>query len=124
MGFSFAGAASMEMQVLEATDSLSRVALLGMLDLGGVSEVETRFLAATVARGKPTIVDLAGLSFISSLGMGMLLTAVKGLKRKGAKLVLLHPQPNIVMALKAARLHELLPLVDSEEQARQMLAAE
>ena len=114
----------MDIQVLEAGDSLSRVALAGMLDLGGVSEVETKFLAATVARGKPTIVDLKELSFISSLGMGMLLTAVKGLKRKGAKLVLLHPQPNIVMAMKAARLSELLPMTDSEEQAQQLLAAE
>ena len=113
----------MDMQVLEASDALSRVALAGMLDLTGVGEVETKFLAATVARGKPTIVDLAGLSFISSLGMGMLLTAVKGLKRKGAKLVLLHPQPNIVMALKAARLNELLPMTESEEQAQQLLAA-
>jgi len=113
----------MDMQVLEAGDSLSRVALAGMLDLTGVGEVETRFLAATVARGKPAIVDLSEVSFISSLGMGMLLTAVKGLKRKGMKLVLLKPQPNIVMALKAARLHELLPMTDDNAQALQLLAA-
>jgi anti-anti-sigma factor len=113
----------MEIQLVEATDSLTRVALIGMLDLVGVGKVETKFLAATVARGIPTIVDVSQVTFIASMGMGMLLGGLKGLKRKGTKLVLLKPQREVVAALTVSRLTELLPIAESEAQALQLLSA-
>jgi anti-anti-sigma factor len=113
----------MELQLIETSDSLTRVALVGMLDLVGVGQIETKFVAATVARGLPTIVDVSGMTFIASLGMGMLLSGLKGLQRKGAKLVLLKPQRDVANALTVARLTELLPIAENDEQAMQLLGA-
>jgi anti-anti-sigma factor len=113
----------MELQLVEASDSLTRVSLIGMLDLVGVGKVETKLLAATVARGAPTIVDVSEMTFIASLGMGLLLSCLKGLKRKGAKLVLLKPQRDVAAALTVARLTELLPIAETDEQALQLLSA-
>jgi anti-anti-sigma factor len=64
------------------------------------------------------------LTFIASLGMGILVTTYKGLKRKGAKLVLLNPQTDVEAALVAARLHGILPIARGEAEALQFLAAD
>ena len=113
----------MNVQLVEELPGLTRVTLSGMLDLTGVGEVETMFFATTVGRSANTIVDVSELSFISSLGMGMLLSAARGLKRKGARLVLLNPQPDVALALGVARLTELLPMARDEAEAERLLAS-
>ncbi|HEV3417204.1 MAG TPA: STAS domain-containing protein [Pirellulales bacterium] len=113
----------MELQIGDGAAPVSRVALVGMLDMVAVGQVETKFMAVTVARGKNTIVDLSQMAFIASLGMGMLVSAHKGLKRRGAKIVLLNPQPDVELALTTARLQEILPIAHSEQEAEQLLAA-
>ena len=111
----------MELKIGDSTESVSCVALIGMLDMVAVGQVETKFLAATVARGQDVIVDLSGMTFIASLGMGMLVSAHRGLKRKGKKLVLLNPQEDVEVALTTARLQELMPFAHGVEEAEQLL---
>src|SRR5436305_8861365 len=98
----------MEFQVVEHSPKMTRIALIGMLDMVGVGQIEIRFLAAAVAPGVDTVVDLSQMSFISSLGMGLLLNAAKGLQRKGAKLLLFRPQQDVELALGVARLNTML----------------
>jgi stage II sporulation protein AA (anti-sigma F factor antagonist) len=114
--------AVMEMHIGASSDTITRVALVGMFDMVAVDEFESRFLAATAGRGKHTIVDLAKLSFIASLGMGVLEKANKDLKKRGAKIVLLNPQSDVEMALRAAHLHEILPITHGEDEAHRLLA--
>jgi anti-sigma B factor antagonist len=110
-----------ELHTQDSGEQITRVALIGMLDLVAVGEIETRFMAATVARGRHTVVDLSQLSFIASLGMGILVSTYKGLKRKGVRIVLLNPQSDVQSALVVARLHELLPIVHGEEDIQKYL---
>jgi anti-anti-sigma factor len=114
----------MELRIGECDGDVSRIALVGILDLIAVGQIETRLMAATVAHGRHAIIDLSELTFIASLGMGVLVTAHKGLKRKGARLVLLNPQADVEAALVAARLHGILPIVRGEAEALQYLAAD
>ena len=114
----------MELRIDDSGDEVvSRVALLGMLDMLAVGKIETRLMAATVARGRHTIVDLSELTFIASIGMGVLVTAYKGLKRKGARLVLLNPRSEVEAAFITSRLVEIMPIARSEAEAIQFLSA-
>jgi len=113
----------MELHTGESTEALTRVALVGMLDMVAVGEIESKFTAATASRGKNTIVDVSQMSFIASLGMGVLVSAYKALKRKGAKMVLLNPQADVECALIAARLQDILPIAHSEDEAQRLLEA-
>ncbi|HKD36354.1 MAG TPA: STAS domain-containing protein [Pirellulales bacterium] len=113
----------MEMHIGASTDTLTRISLVGMFDMVAVDEFEGRLLAATAGRGKNTIIDLAKMSFIASLGMGVLEKAYKDLKHKGAKIVLLDPQPDVETALRAAHLQEILPIAHGEEEAQRLFAA-
>ena len=111
----------MEMSVLESTDSLTRVALQGRLDTAGVDQIETKFNAAIAPRGKPTIVDFSGVTFLSSMGVRMLLTMARTLSRRNVKLVLQAPQALVRDALRHAALDQLIPVADNEAAARAML---
>jgi anti-sigma B factor antagonist len=109
----------MELKVIEQTDDLTRIALIGRLDVTGVQDVEARFHACTSERKKPAIVDMFQVTFITSLGMRMLLAAARALKKVGAKVVLLRPQPLVEEALKTASLDQVLPIVQDLQQALQ-----
>lgn len=100
----------MELRVIEATDDLSHVALSDRLDAAGVQRIESEFMARTAARGKPTVVDMAEVDFIASLGIRMLVSYVKELVQAGARLALLKPQPVVEEALRKIALTDLLPI--------------
>jgi anti-anti-sigma regulatory factor len=68
-----------ELMILEASGDITHVAIAGPLDLDGVKAIERRFGIQTTVRRRPTIVDLSGVESISSLGIGMLVEAARGL---------------------------------------------
>src|SRR5262245_18644886 len=111
----------MELQIIERSDEVTRVALRGRLDTLGVDAVEARFNAATIPRAKNTIVDLSEVTFLSSMGLRMLLTAAKALQRSGARLVLVSAGPTVGEALRHSALHELIPLATDVTSATAML---
>jgi anti-anti-sigma factor len=112
-----------ELHTQDSTDLITRIALVGMLDLAAVEQIRTDLMAAVVARGVNAIVDLSQLSFIGSMGMDALVTAQKSLKRTGAKIVLLNPQLDVEFAIRTARLHAILPIAHGEDEAQRFLAA-
>jgi anti-anti-sigma factor len=112
-----------ELEVVEASDSLSHVALRGRLDLEGVREVELPFTSQTCSRRKPAIVDLSGLSILTSVGIGLLVRCAVTLRRHGAPTVLLAPQEDVRTLLEATGIQHVTPMADSRDQALEILAA-
>ena len=104
-----------ELKIIEAGDDLTHVALTGRLDSAGVPDVEPRFSSYVGARRKPTIVDLSDLDFIASLGIGTLISAARGLKLHGVKMVLVAPPEPIDKVLRAANIDRIIPIVGRDE---------
>ena len=103
---------------LESDDRFVSLALSGSLDMNSIASVDTRFLALTVSSGRDTIVDLSELTFISSLGIGLFVTATKGLKRNQARLVLYAPNENIRAVFAKAGLKDFLVVVSDIHEAQ------
>lgn len=112
----------MQSDLIEKTDGWTHVALSGRLDTTGVDEVETRFTAQTAAAGKNALVDFSQVTFLSSMGIRMLLSVAKALARKHARMVLFSPQPVVLESLKNAALDDVIPIADDLENARQLAA--
>jgi len=110
----------MELRIVEEGPP-ARVALIGRLDIAEVHQVETRFLAATATQRRPVIVDLSGVPFIGSIGVGMLMGAARALKRYGAAMVLLDPQPFVERVLELTGVTEVVPIVHGLDEARRVL---
>jgi anti-anti-sigma factor len=111
----------MQLTIIREDDSITHVALLGNLDVEGVNRIQDRFAFTTTSRRKATLVDVSQVSFIASLGMGMLVSAAKALQRNGAGMVLLAPSSMVLRALDAAGINRVIPIAAGEEEALQLL---
>jgi anti-sigma B factor antagonist len=107
--------------VIRADENMTHVALLGRLDIQGVNSIHDQFVFNTTTRRKATLVDLSNVTFIASLGMGMLVGAAKALQREGLRMVLVGPRDLVQRALEAAGIHHVIPIVPAEEDALRLL---
>ena len=108
---------------IEMTDlgSAAKISLVGRLDTPGVDQIETKFTAGVVAGGRDALVDLTQVTFVSSMGIRMLLSAARSLNLKKAKMVIFGAQPLVRESLDHVGLPNLLPVVADEAQALECL---
>jgi len=88
--------------------NISRVILDGRLDIVGANEIDLRFSTWAAAQNSPVLIDLEKVSFISSMGIRLLLGAAQALKRKQIFCCVLAPQPLVKEVLDLAGMTELL----------------
>ena len=111
----------MQMKIIRTDDSIQHVALVGRLDVRGVNAVQYEFLQQTSLIPRSTLVDLSKVSYIASLGIGMLVSAAKALERRGGKMVLIGPSDLVRETLETSSLHSLIPIADEEAGALALL---
>jgi len=114
----------MELEIKNQSDQITHLALRGRLDTAGVGQVDLRFTAHTVPRAKPLLVDISEVTFLASIGLRMLLTVAKALNSRGAKTVLLSPQPAVRDVLSLSGLEQLIPVHNDEGTALAFLAGD
>ena len=102
-------------------DQITHLALVGKLDIGGLHAIDVKFHGYTAARRRPTLVDISGLEFITSLGIGMFISCARSLLRYGAKLGLINPQPQVEEVLKAVGIDQGIPIVRSADEGVRIL---
>ena len=112
----------MQLDVIERTDGISQVALVGKLDLSGLHAIDLQFHARTASRKVPAIVDLGQLEYIASLGMGMLISCAQSLQRAGATMVLVGAQGIVDTALRTAGIDQAIPMAATVDDALAIIA--
>lgn len=112
----------MELELIERNDAITLVALRGRLDVAGLHAVDVKFHGHTAAQKKPTIVDLSGLEFIASLGMGMLMGCARSLHNAGVRMALLSPQPLVDEALRTAGFDQAIPIATELAEAERIVS--
>ena len=110
-----------QLTVIRADDSITHVVLLGRLDIEGVNAIADPFTFNTASQRKATLVDMSQVTFIASLGMGMLVGAAKSLQRHGARMVLVAPTQLVQQALVTAGIGHVIPIAAAEDEALEML---
>ena len=98
-------------------EGIGYIRLFGDLDISGVQEISLKFTTLSVTGRKPTIVDLSEVTFISSLGIGMMMADAKSLRAEGKIMILLKPNAMIEKVLKLACVPEILPIEDDLQSA-------
>ena len=83
----------------------------GRLDATNAATVETELLALLGSGGGQLQLDLAGLDYISSAGLRVLLVVAKAAKAKGGKLSLRAPQPQVLEVIRISGFDRILPIV-------------
>jgi anti-anti-sigma factor len=111
----------MQMTLFERDDAIAHVVLIGRLDTPGTVEISEAFSAATAARDRPVIVDLSGVDFMASQGIGLLLTNGRKLMRAGQKMVLLNPKRLVAAVLHTSGVEKVIPIAHDLDDAVQFL---
>jgi anti-sigma B factor antagonist len=101
---------------------LSHVRDIPVLSIGGEMRLDLAVLERELNRlaaGRPPVVvlDLSGLSFISSLGMGLLNSFRRGLHSHGGITRIAAAQPDVATALRLCSLDKLYEMHDSLDAA-------
>ena len=110
------GIIGMKIVTSEAEGLTAKVILTGKLDIAG-AEVIALPLATLAGAKRGVIVDMSGVSFVSSIGIRHLVSAAKALSRRNGRLVLLSPTTLVAEVLTTSGVTELLPIVHSDSEA-------
>ena len=106
--------------------TVTSLKLEGRLDTAAVARMEAGFAAragALNAQGSKAIIDLEGLTYLSSMGIRLLVSTLKQFKQRGVTFVTVAPREATVQELlKMADLNDHLNLVDSVAAADAALA--
>jgi anti-sigma B factor antagonist len=93
------------------------VALYGELDLADAPGLASHLITAVAAYGPSIIVDLAGLAFIDSCGLGVLVRVLKWTRESGGDMALAAPQQQVRRILGVTGLIDVFPIYPSVQQA-------
>lgn len=110
-----------ELNLIEAAETFTHVAVRGRLDAAGVGEVELKLTSQTVARHKPAVIDLGETTFIASLGIGMLVGIAKSMRAQGFGLVVLVGRTQVRDMLELTNVNAMIPLAATREEALEKL---
>lgn len=106
----------MKISVDKPKENIKRIVLDGRLDAVGTQAAEAEFNAA-VAASSNVVIDLAGVSYICSLGIRMLVTGAKSQAKLGGKMVLVSPDDLTRKILKTTGIDHIIPIFNSLDEA-------
>ena len=98
---------ALDVQVDEREGGVLVVALNGELSVGDVDNLDVSLTSAISRRPKLTVFDLTRLTFISSLGMGKMVTYMRSVTPHGGRAVLAGANELVGQALERGHLTEV-----------------
>jgi anti-sigma B factor antagonist len=113
----------MQITIVDDAGTTAKVILNGKLDISGAETIAMPL--ATLAGGKNgVLLDMAGVTFLASIGIRHLVAASKALARRGGRLVLLNPNAMVTDVLTTSGVAELMTITRSDAEAAAALSAQ
>jgi anti-sigma B factor antagonist len=107
----------MELSVQQLDNGIKKISLRGKMDIPGTDKIALRLSTETSVEKANVIVDLSGLEFMASVGIGVLVKSYKALRLRGGKMVLLNPQTIVKVVLESTQIHTLIPIYTDLQKA-------
>jgi anti-sigma B factor antagonist len=93
------------------------VHLAGEIDLRSVPELQSNLLELTRGPLERVVLEMSGVSYIDSSGVGTLVVLKREIERQRARIVLVGLQPRVRSVFEITRLDRFFTIVDSVEEA-------
>jgi len=107
----------MELQVIPRDDGVSHVRLSGRMDPHGTQKIKERLRSETVGRDRHAVVDVSDVSFLTSLGVGVIVECADALQRAGRRFVLVVSPGLVRTVLEKTGVNRIVPMVDTLDEA-------
>jgi anti-anti-sigma factor len=92
------------------------VKLVGPLDIAGAGEIEMPFSVISGKHGK-VIVDLAGVTFLASIGIRVLVKTARTIINRKGRLVIFGSTDEASRVLRSTGIDTIIPVVADEQAA-------
>lgn len=92
---------------------------MGAIDAFSVTTF--REAVAAVPQGASLVVDLSGVSFLDSAGLGALIGAIRRLRQLGGEVAVASPRPLIARVLRTTGFDRIVPVCETVEEAAEAL---
>lgn len=104
-------------QLLRSDGEAACVALQGHLRLSEAGVLRELMQALATSPPPATYLDLAGIQFIDSTGLGLLTAMHRELTERRSRLFLVAPPPTVLSVLRLSKLDQLFEIVPEAEAA-------
>jgi|SRR5271157_78835 len=113
----------MELQYSKWDNDIRMIKLIGKLDIIGTGEIETKFTGYCAGDKVRVIVDLSEVNFLASIGIRLLMLTAKSVNKRGGKMVILNPIPDVQHVLEVTGIPAIIPIYPYLESAETVLMA-
>jgi anti-sigma B factor antagonist len=113
----------MELKFSKWDNDIRLIQLIGKLDIVGTGEIETKFTGYCAGDNARVIVDLSEVNFLASIGIRLLLLTAKSVARRGGKMVIVNPIPDVQHILEVTGIPAIIPVYSFLESAKTVLLA-
>ena len=103
--------------VIKKKDYVYVVELKGSLDTEAAPQLEEEMNELIDDKTKAVIIDMKGVEYISSAGIGVIMKVKKSLKQKNAKFVMIDLQPQIEKVFAAMKILPIINILDDMSEA-------
>jgi anti-anti-sigma factor len=108
----------MEISTERLEGDITCIRLVGRLDIRGTAAIEDRLAALLAGVQGGCILDVARVTFLASIGIRAILINAKALQRRGGRLVILDPIPDVAQVLSITGIDTVIPVCLGMEAAR------
>lgn len=108
----------------DVSNDIRVIVISERLDAGGTEQIEPAFVALVNSASKRVVVDIGEVTFLSSVGIRMLLASAKALQAGGGRMVLVVGfNAAAIKTLKVTCVDAIIPLFETFEAAAAALTA-
>jgi len=100
----------MQLEYSELDNGIHLIKLSGVLDMNGTYAIEVEFVRHCAGANVRVLVDLTEVSYISSIGIPMLINTARSITGQGGKMALLNPQKAVARVLEIAGIPLIIPI--------------
>jgi len=101
---------------IDDAGSTATIRMVGRLDISG-AEIVALPLATLSGSKSSLFIDMAGVTFVASIGLRHLVSAAKAVGRRGGRLVLRNPSPAVAEVITTSGLTDLL-LIERDDASQ------
>jgi len=115
------GLMGLEVNVIKKKNFVYTVELKGSLDSDTHQELEDELSEIIGDKTKAVVLDMKGLTYISSVGIRVIFSTEKSLKKNGASFAMINLQPPIKKVFEAMKILPIFNIFDDTEEADKYL---
>lgn len=108
---------SLDIKVIKKRDYVYSVELNGSIDNETYTQLEDELREIIDEKTKAIVADMAKVTYISSIGIRVVLWATKDLKKKNATFAMINLQPQIKKVFDAVKILPIIDIFDDMSEA-------